>query len=147
MPTDLLIRILNASVAPVIVISGIGLLLLSMTNRIGRVIDRSRVLAKELETNGNTPRDAMLREQLAILRRRGRLLRGAILLCSSTVLLVCIAVLSLFASQILGLEKDWVTPPLFAGAMLLVIPGVYLFIRDITVTLEALDLEVGPRLD
>ena len=35
-----LIRILTASIAPVIVISGVGLLLLSMTNRHVRVIDR-----------------------------------------------------------------------------------------------------------
>ena len=40
-----LVPILQMAVGPVILISGVGLLLLSMTNRLGRVIDRSRLLA------------------------------------------------------------------------------------------------------
>ena len=40
-----LIPILQSAVGPVILISGVGLLLLSMTNRFGRVVDRARILA------------------------------------------------------------------------------------------------------
>ena len=39
-----LIPILQIAVGPVILISGVGLLLLSMTNRLGRAIDRARIL-------------------------------------------------------------------------------------------------------
>lgn len=150
MPTDVLIRILSASIAPVIVISGVGLLLLSMTNRFGRVIDRSRGLVKDMEMSQGEHSDprrmAMLQEQLEILYRRGKIMRGAILLSSSSVLCVCMGILSLFASQVAGAERDYLSAPLFALAMILVIPGVYLFIRDITVSLQALELEVRPRL-
>ncbi len=41
--TDL-VPILQMAIVPVILISGVGLLLLSMTNRLGRLIDRSRAL-------------------------------------------------------------------------------------------------------
>ena len=41
----------EAAIAPVIVISGIGLLLLSITNRYGRAIDRARLLMRELQTS------------------------------------------------------------------------------------------------
>jgi Protein of unknown function (DUF2721) len=44
-----LIRILSASIAPVIVISGVGLLLLSMTNRYNRRIDSALDLVKDLD--------------------------------------------------------------------------------------------------
>lgn|SRR5215469_4480657 len=44
MPTPSVVQILTASIAPVIVISGIGLVLLSITNRYGRAIDRARLL-------------------------------------------------------------------------------------------------------
>jgi hypothetical protein len=42
-----LVPLLQASISPVTVISGVGMLLLSMTNRYGRVIDRVRHLIKE----------------------------------------------------------------------------------------------------
>jgi hypothetical protein len=48
MPTFSVVQILTASIAPVIVISGVGLLLLSISNRYGRAIDRARLLAREL---------------------------------------------------------------------------------------------------
>lgn len=144
MPVEQLIRILTASIAPVVVISGVGLLLLSMTNRFGRVIDRSRALAREIEQAGGKGdvRTAMLKEQLEILYRRGKIMRGAILFSSACVLCVCIGILSLFASQVFGAEHDYVCTPFFALALFLMIPGILLFIRDITVSLEALDLEV-----
>jgi len=40
-----LIPVLQTAIGPVALISGIGLLILSMTNRLGRVIDRGRSLA------------------------------------------------------------------------------------------------------
>jgi hypothetical protein len=45
--TDL-ITTLQLSIGPVILISGVGLILLSMTNRLARVIDRSRLLSQDI---------------------------------------------------------------------------------------------------
>ena len=47
MPTTSVVQILTASIAPVIVISGVGLLLLSISNRYGRAIDRARLIMRE----------------------------------------------------------------------------------------------------
>ena len=49
MPAFSVVEVLTASIAPVVVISGVGLLLLSITNRYGRAIDRARLLARGLE--------------------------------------------------------------------------------------------------
>ena len=51
-----LIPLLQTAIGPVILISGVGLLLLSMTNRFGRIIDRSRILAHEMRS-GSARRD------------------------------------------------------------------------------------------
>jgi hypothetical protein len=59
-----LIRILSASIAPVIVISGVGLLLLSMTNRYGRVIERARDFIKDLDATQDDARRKLLVEQI-----------------------------------------------------------------------------------
>ena len=49
LPVQDLIPVLQVAIGPVILISGVGLLLLSMTNRFGRVIDRARSLARSLD--------------------------------------------------------------------------------------------------
>lgn len=144
MPLDQLFRILSASLAPVVLISGVGLLLLSMTNRFARVIDRARHLAREIEQRPDERRRRMLEEQLAVIYRRGQIIRGSILFTSGTVLCVCLGVMCVFALQILGAERDYLATALFSLALVLVVPGVSLFIQDIVISLRALELEIGP---
>ena len=81
-----LVPVLQVAVGPVILVSGIGLLLLSMTNRLGRVVDRSRALSRDLRSSPpqTGPR---LRAQLDILAGRARLLQQAIILATVSVLL------------------------------------------------------------
>ena len=43
-----LVPVLQTAVGPVILISGVGLLLLSLTNRFGRAVDRTRQLLREM---------------------------------------------------------------------------------------------------
>ncbi len=59
-PLHELIPVLQVAVGPVILISGVGLILLSLTNRFGRAVDRSRQLAQEMRrpTEANRPRAA-----------------------------------------------------------------------------------------
>ena len=144
MPLDLLFRILSTSLAPMILISGVGLLLLSMTNRFGRVIDRARHIAHEIEQGAEGSRHDMLHQQLEVLYQRGRIMRGSILFTSAAVLCVSIGVLSVFGAQLAGAEADYISPLFFALALIAVVPGVSLFIHDIFVSLRALELEIGP---
>jgi hypothetical protein len=55
-------------------------------------------------------------------------------------------VLSLFAEQLLQLHKDLIALPFFALCLLSLVVAMYYSIRDITVSLAALDLEVSERL-
>jgi hypothetical protein len=80
MPTVSVVQILTASIAPVIVISGVGLLLLSITNRYGRVIDRARLLARDLaESDPESARRRHLNDQLRFTNRRAHMLRSSAL--------------------------------------------------------------------
>jgi len=75
-PTSLekIIPVLQVAISPVILISGVGLLLLTMTNRLGRVIDRVRQLNRVLSEHGDEPHEQTL-AQVAILYRRARMPR------------------------------------------------------------------------
>jgi hypothetical protein len=64
---------IELAVAPVFLLTGIGAMLAVMTNRLGRVIDRARVLEERLD--GASPESlATLRADLAVLSRRAKLI-------------------------------------------------------------------------
>src|SRR5690349_13281838 len=101
-----LIPIIQVAVGPVILISGIGLLLLTMTNRFGRIIDRSRILAAVLRDGRESEREHA-QAQVAILWRRARLVRSAIALASVSVLTAAVLVITLFIGAFSQYEIGW----------------------------------------
>ena len=142
-----LVPILTASIAPVIVISGVALLLLSMTNRYTHLTERMRALVKDIESvDDGTRRDSLV-EQVRILYRRARILRLAIILDSLSILFVAITVLSLFAEQVLGVGVDYVSVPCFGLSLIALLGSLYFFIRDVGISLSALELESGAHID
>jgi hypothetical protein len=143
MPLADLIPTLQLAIGPVILISGAGLLLLSMTNRFGRVIDRSRALTRDLHEAAGMDRDRLL-AQLKILTSRARLVRAAIALAGVSVLLAALLVISLFMGALLELGIAGLIVGLFVLCMLSLILSLILFITDINLSLRALWLEMPP---
>jgi hypothetical protein len=137
-----LIPVLQMAIGPVILISGVGLLLLSMTNRLGRVIDRARLLYRELRTEGKVDRDRT-RAQLQVLNRRAVLMRQAIILASISALLAALLIISLFLVALLRLDAGWLILLLFIGCLASLIGSLVISIRDINQSLHALKLESG----
>ncbi|MDZ4657924.1 MAG: DUF2721 domain-containing protein [Bythopirellula sp.] len=137
-----LIPVLQVAVGPVILISGVGLLLLNMTNRLARTIDRSRQLVTLLRSCEETERQSN-KAQLDILWRRACLLRTAIALATTSALLAALLVIVLFLGVLLNWEMGWLVSLLFVGCLLAIIGALIFFLRDINVTLHALALELG----
>jgi hypothetical protein len=139
-----LLSALQASLSPVVLISGIGLLLLSMTNRLGRVVDRSRALARDIRASGlDAAERKVLRLQIRILFKRGRLLVAAIGLCVLSLFLTAVLVGYLFLHFTAGLTVTAIPYTLFLLALLSVIASLAMFLVDILVTLRALVHEVA----
>jgi hypothetical protein len=88
---------IQLAVAPVFLLTGIGAILAAMTNRLGRIIDRARVLKERLD-NASTELHHALRTDLTTLSRRAKLISRAITLCTATALLVCTVIAVLFLS-------------------------------------------------
>ncbi len=135
-----IVPILQLAIGPVIVISGVGLLLLSITNRFGRVIDRSRILAEN--ENESLRNKYHIREQLGIMMRRAYLLRAAIAFVSVCLLLDAILIITLFFYGLTGFAGTVMITILFVGCMVSLIIGLLFFILDINVSLSALRLEI-----
>src|SRR5882724_6902179 len=91
---------LRDAIGPVILISGVGLLLLTMTNRLGRGIDRARQLKAELPKHSEQDRKQVL-AQVAIIYRRAEMIRMSITLASVSALLAALLIITLFVAALL----------------------------------------------
>jgi hypothetical protein len=135
---------LQLAIGPVILISGVGLLLLSMTNRFGRVIDRARGLTHELHRVPEEEGSRLIAE-LRILWRRARIIRTAIACAALSVLLAALLVISIFIGELLAMNIPEVMATLFVCCMINLIVSMLLFLLDINVSLRALALELPPE--
>lgn len=136
-----LIPVLQVAVGPVILISGVGLLLLTMTNRLGRLIDRSRLLLHE-EQHASGPTRAALDRQITILGRRAVLVRRAIFLASLSVLMVAVLIILLFGAALLDLHVVPLLVVIFAGSMAALIVSLVAFLQDVQLSLQAIQFEM-----
>lgn len=137
-----LVPILQMAVGPVILVSGIGLLLLSMTNRLGRVVDTAREMATQVRRSGPEER-ARLEPQFRILVRRGRLVRSAIFFAAVSVLLAAVLVATLFLTALFGLRTAPVIIAVFSLCLASLVTSLVYFIRDVNLSLVALKLELA----
>ncbi len=134
-----LIQLMQSAISPIILISGVGLLLLSFTNRLGRVIDRSRFLAKEKE-NGN--QSDIIPIQINILYKRGKVLRTAITSIVITILLASMMILLLLFGYFTNWNIKLFFLSFFISAIISLIISVILFLVDVTISLKALKIQV-----
>jgi len=138
-----LVPILQLAIGPVILISGVGLLLLTLTNRFGRLVDRSRLLNHELVNETlSVDESSRLRAQIDILHRRAEILRFSIILGAVTVLLVGVLILVLFLAALLKLEAGLFIVAIFCAGQLSLIGSMLAFISDMNLSLKAVRLEI-----
>jgi hypothetical protein len=133
---------IELAVAPVFLLSGIGAILVVLTNRLGRIIDRARVLEERLE-HVSPQLLATLRADLGVLSQRAKLISRAITFCTVTALLVCIVIAILFLSGFARFEASLLVALLFIAAMLAFFLGLLWFLREIY--LATVNLRIGPR--
>ena len=138
-----LIQLLQLLISPIILISGVGLLLLSFTNRLGRVIDRSRYIVKEIKDGKD---DDIKRIQIPILYKRSRILRSALTSISFTILCASMMILLLFLGYFTQFNVEIVFISFFILAIIGLIISIILFMWDVTVSLKALKIQAGDFL-
>ncbi len=136
-----LVPILQTAIGPMILISGVGLLVLTMTNRLARVIDRARALGRQRPAAGEAD-VVLIDRELCVLWRRARLLRLAIALVGGSALAAAILIILLFFTAAFRLEVAWLIATLFVVCMVCLISGLIAFIADINLSLDALALEL-----
>jgi hypothetical protein len=141
-PIRELIPVLQIAVGPVILISGVGLLLLSLTNRFGRAVDRSRALGREVREVREAERQRLV-SQVEILYLRARVIRLSIIMAALSLLLAAALIIVLFMTALAQVEAGFIIVLLFVCCLASLIVSLAAFIRDIQLSLHALKLELG----
>jgi hypothetical protein len=141
---DAVAHVIQLSVAPVFLLTGIGALLGVMTTRLSRIIDRARVLEPQIADTDAAPAHP-LHGELRSLGRRARLINLAITLFVFAALLLCAVIVGLFITAYYAWSPDLtrVMAALFAMAMLALIGGLLCFLRE--VYLATATLRIGVR--
>ena len=141
-PVSEIVPVLQTAIGPVILISGTGLLLLTMTNRLGRAIDRARILSRELTPTQTDAARVRIQAQLDILWRRAKLIRLAIALAAGSALLAAVLIVLLFVAALLQLHSAVAIELLFILCVASLGGSLAVFIHDINQSLAALRLEL-----
>ena len=137
-----LVPVLQLAIGPVILISGVGLLLLTLTNRFGRMLDRSRSIIREVSEGGQSPAAVSnLNDQVEILHRRARILRLSITLAAVTVLGAGVLILGLFIGAYWRVEITGALVAIFCVTILALIGSTLAFIVDMNLSLQAAQLD------
>ncbi len=127
-------RIIQLSIAPVFLLTGVGTLLVVLTNRLARIIDRSRNLEDTLSAD-LLPYETELDELYA----RSHLINRAIVFSSVCALLVCVIIATLFLEDAMGIDLSKLIATLFVIGILSLIGSITLFLREIFVATRTLE--------
>ncbi len=130
-------HVIQLAVAPVFLLTGVGAILSVLTGRLGRLVDRFRVLT---ETVLDLPPNQV--GELKILSVRVVWVHWAITLCTVSALFVAIVIGALFVGAVVDINPSRIVSILFIMAMTSLIIGLGCFLREISLSIHIFDLKV-----
>lgn len=122
-------RVIQLAVAPVFLLTAIATLINALNTRLGRIVDRRRIVLGRGEAG--QPADEATAEELALLARRSRLVYFAIFCVVLSGLLVCLVVAGAFIGALVAIDLSRLVAATFVLSMLAMIAGLALFLREI----------------
>jgi Protein of unknown function (DUF2721) len=133
---------IQLAVAPVFLLTGVSGLLVVLTNRLARIIDRARVL-EDRHTKMPQAEQGGLENELRQLSRRARLINRAVSLCTISALLICAVIVALFLGAFLSTDVSIFIGLIFIGAMLALFLALVTFLQEISLATRS--LRIGPH--
>jgi hypothetical protein len=135
-------HVIQLSVAPVFLLTGVSAMLGVLSNRLGRIIDRARGLETRVTNESPEVQDRLYGE-IAILARRARLVSHAISCCTICSLLICAVIIGLFLGAFFKTDVSNVIGVIFIAALGALAGGLVIFLREIYLATRT--LRIGPH--
>ncbi|CAA0121468.1 Uncharacterised protein [Halioglobus japonicus] len=139
-------HIIQLAVAPVFLLMGVAAFLNVMSGRLGRIIDRSRVVERRRLILKDPALLERIDQELLALRERIRLNSWSIGFCTFSGLLVCLTIMTLFVGSYWEADIGGGVVTLFVVSMASLIFALVLFIKETLLATRSLR-EWGEMLD
>lgn len=137
---DSIAAVIQLSVAPVFLLAGIGALLTVLSNRLGRITDRARVLERRIATTRSDEHKTLLTDETTVLWTRIRMINWAIRLCASGALLICLTIISLFVGEYAAFHIADFVAVTFVLALSLIFIALVLFLREVGIATRRMQI-------
>lgn len=123
-------HVIQLAIAPVFLLTAVGTIVNVLVSRLGRTVDRRRVLVAALPALEAVLAGEVHRE-LDYVERRVRLIYTAIFLAVTTALVICLLIALAFLNALIGIDLAQSIAILFMLAMLALIGSLALFMREV----------------
>lgn len=133
-----LAELIQTAIAPVFLLAGISALLGVMTNRLSRIIDRWRNLQRALVKINDENDRSVIKKEMKNQFARGRFINLAITFATISALLVCMVIVSLFFSSLIGTDADNTISVLFIACISILILGLCSFLAEVLISTRTL---------
>jgi hypothetical protein len=131
-------------VAPIFMLTGIAGFLNVMSGRLGRIVDRARIMERRVHTIKNPAFLEQSENELKNLWRRIKLINRSIGLCTASALFVCAVVVFLFLGDFWTFNLSELIVTLFIVALFLLIFALLTFLKE--VQLATRNLQIGKEV-
>jgi hypothetical protein len=130
-------QVIQLAVAPVFLLTGVGATLNVLASRLGRIIDRARIMEEQLAgAAGEVAVD--LQGRLLVLSRRARLVNRAIGLSVCSGILVSLVVAALFVGAAIQIDLALPIAIAFVAALLCLAVALIYFLREVFIATASL---------
>jgi hypothetical protein len=135
--TGLIAQTIQLALAPVFVLVAIGNIMNTLSARLGRVVDRSRLLQQRHAETTGAEHDEIVRE-IRLVDRRIAMIGRAILLLVLSGLTIGLCVVLLFLEELFSVSLQQVAAAAFIVAIGLLMSALMLFMRETRAATAAL---------
>lgn len=126
--------VIQLAVAPVFLLAGIAGMLNVLTTRLGRVVDRARIIERHLAREVHEDHQLLLQKEATGLWGRIRLVNWSIRMFVSGALLVCLVIVALFVGELASFNLSFTIALLFVSAMFLLLVGLVFFLFEVSIS-------------
>ncbi|RYE03555.1 MAG: DUF2721 domain-containing protein [Sphingomonadales bacterium] len=130
---------IQAAIAPVFLLAGIGAFLNVMVGRLARIVDRARVI-EQLHPRSTGPEHDRHVWELRIIDQRISVINNAIFLCVASALAISIVVALMFVSRLANLHVGLWVAVAFILSMLLLMGGLIYFLFEVRMSLKSIHI-------
>jgi hypothetical protein len=141
--TENVAHLIQLALGPVFLISGVGITLSMLTQRLSRIVDRARTLETQRESTSNEKKLKSIDWDLRVILRRARYINSAIALCTVSALFTVLVVTLLFASAFSPMSVGAIIAITFVASLVCLSIAFFMFLIEVRIATKSLRIGVN----